>query len=74
MADHAVPIDGHFGVTAKDIGRKKLLGDVLLPGVDYLGLRHGGGNLCDVFRFDWIAKNDAHGKFYPQWSQMHPRF
>ncbi len=60
-ADHAVPIDRDLGVPAEDVGVEKLLGDPLLAGIDHLGPRHGGGDLGDVFRFDGVAKDDAHG-------------
>ncbi len=60
VAHDAVPIDRHFGVSAEDVGRKKLLGNSLLAGVDDLGLGHGGGDLFDVFWFDRVAKDDSH--------------
>ncbi len=55
----AVPIDRHLGMAAENVGRKQFLGDSLLAGVDDLGLRHGRGDLLDVFRFHRVAKDDA---------------
>ena len=39
LADDAVPIDGHLGMAAEDVGGEEFLGDPLLAGVDDLGLR-----------------------------------
>ena len=59
LPDHAVPIDRHLGVAAEDVGPEQLFGDPLLAGVDDLGLRHGGGDLLDVFGFDGVAEDDS---------------
>ena len=67
-ADDRVPIDRHLGMAAKDIGLGQFPRDVLLPGVDDFGPRRGRLNLCDVFRLDRIAKNDAHGRIAGAWA------
>ena len=61
LADDAVPIDGHLGMAAEDVGREEFLGDALLAGVDDFGLRHGGGDLARCLGSTGIAEDDAHG-------------
>ena len=48
LADDAVPIDGHLGMAAEDVGGEEFGGHPLLAGVDDLGLRGGGGDLPEV--------------------------
>ena len=59
LADDAVPIDRHFGVTAEDVGREDFRGDLLLGGIDDLGLRHDGGDLLQVTGLGDVAENDC---------------
>ena len=53
-----VPRHGHFGVTAKNVGRRAVLGDAFLAGVDDFGVRRGGRDLGDVLRFDRVTEDD----------------
>ncbi len=46
LANDAVPIDGHLGVTAENVGREDFRGNLFLRGIDDLGLRHNGGDLA----------------------------
>ena len=62
LSDDGVPVDGHLGMAAENVGLEDFLGDALLAGVDDLGLGRRGGDLPDVFRLDGIAKDDAHHK------------
>ena len=61
LADDAVPIDRHFGVAAEDVGGEDLLGDLILRGIDDLGLRHDGGDLLQMTGLGDVTENDAHG-------------
>ena len=60
LAHDAVPIDRRLGVSAEDVGGKKLFGDALLAGVDDFGLRHSGGDLLDVSWLDGVTEDDSH--------------
>ena len=67
LADDAVPIDGDFWMAAEQVAIEEFLSDVLLAGVEDLGLRGGGLNLGDVLRLDRIAKGNAHFEGRNEW-------
>ncbi len=70
-ANGFVPGDGHFGVTAKNVGLRQLLGYALLAGVDKLGLGPRPLDACEVFWLDGVTKNDAHA--YWLWRYLERR-
>ena len=59
--DHGRPIDGHLGVTTKDIGAKNLFGDPLLSRIDQLRRRRRRRDLLTMSFFDRVTKHDSHG-------------
>ncbi len=70
LADDAVPIDRHLGVAAEDVGGEDFRGNLLLRGVDDLGLRHDCGNLLQVTGLGDVAENDAHGRRESWWGKL----
>jgi hypothetical protein len=49
-------------VAAKDIGFRQLGRDTLLAGVDDLGVRRRGCDLCDVPPFDRVTKHNTRSR------------
>ncbi len=60
-ANHGVPVDGHLGVSAKNVGPQDFLGNMLLSGIDDVSRAGHGGNLIVMPLFDRVAEDDSHG-------------
>ena len=58
LADDPLPIDGHLGMPAENVGGEDFCGNLLLRGIDDLGSRHDGGNLLQVAGLGDVAEND----------------